>query len=334
MKFLQDYLMTSNLLSMISATGWFKVFNKEEKHHDHQYVPGINILQDEFAQKGSCVSGGFYFTTAKYIFKYLFLGDHIRPITLPIDDPAFLWVQDHKKWRANMIILEEPEYSLSDPETFIFLESQGAVISYDVLRWAHGSWRTQIVEFLFPKLVKRDFLKFLNTVSEIDKYKYGYNTLPNYSGIPVASLGFAIVRDDPEMVEDLLIQYPELEELLQLDSLLKWIIRERLACMLILLLIRKGPEFRSNCDEFIEIIQVLKVTKRPFLGTILPLISLGQAIGEYDSDYAEYILETHLKLDDDARFLLNHAMRYFANLHLDKAHEIQKIRNLLDKTDR
>jgi ankyrin repeat protein len=67
----------------------------------------------------SCCSGGFYFTTIKYIKNYYSYGVNLRKISLPISDDDFQIVKDPSgnKWRANKIILEE-KYSLFDFEVY------------------------------------------------------------------------------------------------------------------------------------------------------------------------------------------------------------------------
>ena len=43
---------------------YYKIINKEWNHHDYQYVPGLNILHEEFNYNPNdrCCEGGFYFT--------------------------------------------------------------------------------------------------------------------------------------------------------------------------------------------------------------------------------------------------------------------------------
>ena len=50
---------------------YYKITNKKECHNDFQYVDGLNVLDKPFEVEGSCVVGGLYFTTAKYIFNFL-----------------------------------------------------------------------------------------------------------------------------------------------------------------------------------------------------------------------------------------------------------------------
>lgn len=104
---------------LTTITTYYKITNAKEIHHDHIYHDGLNILNKSFDETGSCVSGGFYFTTLKYIHKFYSYGVYIREIYLPQNDPEFRMVLDSTKdkYRANKIILGK-KYSLLDPSTY------------------------------------------------------------------------------------------------------------------------------------------------------------------------------------------------------------------------
>ena len=106
---------------------YFKITNEQENHNGYQYVDGLNVLNMPFAEEGSCVPGGFYFTDAENILFYLSYGIYLREISLPETDPDFKMVKDPEddKWRANKIILGK-RYNLSDISTFEYLIQQGA----------------------------------------------------------------------------------------------------------------------------------------------------------------------------------------------------------------
>ncbi len=110
---------------------YFKITNAEENHHGFQYVDGLNVLIDKFNDdpNASCCSGGFYFTDAANIFKFLNYGVYLREIELPIDNPDYKMIKDkdNDKWRTNMIILGK-RYDLSKVETFKYLIESGAVV--------------------------------------------------------------------------------------------------------------------------------------------------------------------------------------------------------------
>jgi hypothetical protein len=85
---------------------FFKITNAKENHNGFQYVDGLNILDKEFQEEGSCVEGGLYFTDVQHIFDFLDYGIYLREIILPFNDPNFKCVKDKtNKWRANMMIL-------------------------------------------------------------------------------------------------------------------------------------------------------------------------------------------------------------------------------------
>lgn len=102
-------------------TTFLKITNRDENHFKFQYKDGLNILREPFNDnpKESCCAGGFYFTTDKHIDKFYNLGDNLRVVELPHNDPDFKMVMDPKqnKWRANKIILKE-KYPLSKPSTY------------------------------------------------------------------------------------------------------------------------------------------------------------------------------------------------------------------------
>ena len=106
---------------------YYKITNENENHHGFQYVDGLNILLDDFNDdpNQSRCKGGFYFTDAANIFKYLCYGIYLREITLPASDPNFRMVKVGKyKWRANMIILGK-RYELSNVDTLKYLIELG-----------------------------------------------------------------------------------------------------------------------------------------------------------------------------------------------------------------
>jgi hypothetical protein len=90
---------------------YFKITNQQEKHHDHQYFNGLNILKGSFAKVGSCCPGGFYYTDSDHIPEFFSYGTNLRRVSLPLNDPDLQIVPDNNKWRSNKIIFEE-KYSL------------------------------------------------------------------------------------------------------------------------------------------------------------------------------------------------------------------------------
>ena len=134
----------------LSQKKFFKITNKEEKHHGFQYTNGLNILKEPFAETGSCVPGGLYFADITSILQFLNYGVYLREITLPLNDPDFKIVKDNNKWRANKIILGK-KYNLWEKETFEYLVSVGADVHADInfaVRLASEKGYLDVVKYL------------------------------------------------------------------------------------------------------------------------------------------------------------------------------------------
>ena len=133
---------------------YFKITNAEENHNGFQYVDGLNILIDEFNNdpNQSCCKGGFYFTDAINIFKFLDYGVYLREITLPTDDPDFLMIKDKDgdKWRTNMIIFGK-RYDLFNVDTFKYLIECSADVHVNddsALRYCARKGQVDVIKFL------------------------------------------------------------------------------------------------------------------------------------------------------------------------------------------
>lgn len=100
---------------------YYKVTNETECHYGFQYKTGLNVDTVPFADTGSCVPGGLYFTTRKFIPRFFEFGCYLREVTLPEDDSDFRMVEDPigdpEKWRANKIVLGR-QWHLSDPSAY------------------------------------------------------------------------------------------------------------------------------------------------------------------------------------------------------------------------
>jgi hypothetical protein len=90
-------------------TTYYKITNNNEYHYGYKYKDGLNILDDEFNENiyDECGKGGFYFTTDEHIHKFYYIGDNLRIVELPLENPNFKMVKINDKFRANMIILKE-----------------------------------------------------------------------------------------------------------------------------------------------------------------------------------------------------------------------------------
>jgi len=122
-------------------TQFYKITNAEEKHYNHQYTDGRNVLSDKFESdpQRSCCSGGLYITTGKYIMGFLQYGVNLRLVTLPFDDPAFRILKDKTgdKWRCNMLdFASGSKHSLNDLSTFQLMAKNGCNFNTgNVLNW-------------------------------------------------------------------------------------------------------------------------------------------------------------------------------------------------------
>jgi hypothetical protein len=131
---------------------YYKILNKEEKHHGLQYRDGLNIDPLSFAEEGTCVPGGIYFAS-KDIFAFLDYGIWIREVTIPDDakmvrDPGC----GPEKLRANKVILG-PRRKI-DIEVIGELIDEGANIRANddcALRWAAENGHTETVELLLDR---------------------------------------------------------------------------------------------------------------------------------------------------------------------------------------
>ena len=136
---------------------YFKITNARENHNNFQYTDGLNILEEKFNDDPyqSCCAGGFYFSDAKNIFKFLSYGIYLREITLPSEDPNFKMIKDPQgdKWRANMVVLGK-RYDLFSVDTFKFLLEKGADIHADndyALQYSARCGYLDIVKFLIEE---------------------------------------------------------------------------------------------------------------------------------------------------------------------------------------
>src|SRR3990172_4479430 len=135
-------------------TKYYKITNKKEIHNGCEYHDGLNILTELFVEEGSCVPGGFYFTTIEYIHKFFDDGINLRKVSFP-NDPQLRIVKDPSgdKWRSNMIILGK-KYLLSDVSTWKFLIENGLDIhvnDYSILKYGALNGYLEVVKFLVEK---------------------------------------------------------------------------------------------------------------------------------------------------------------------------------------
>ncbi len=139
---------------------YFKITNEKENHNGFQYADGLNILEEEFCDdpNKSCCAGGFYFTDANNILKFMEYGINLRRVILPTNNPEFRMVMDKSgdKWRANMIILGD-KYDLFKVDTFKYLVESGADIHANndyALRWSEYFGHSDVLQYLKSEMSK------------------------------------------------------------------------------------------------------------------------------------------------------------------------------------
>ena len=71
---------------------YYKMTNINECHRELQYYDGLVVDPVEFNDnpKASCVEGGIYFTTKKYLHRFFGYGEIVRPIKIPSDAKVVL----------------------------------------------------------------------------------------------------------------------------------------------------------------------------------------------------------------------------------------------------
>ena len=87
---------------MFGNTPMYKFTNLKERHRGYQYVDGLNIDPNEFDISGECSKGGLYFTSEKYIGKWIYGHTYVRNVTIP--DDAIICCYE-TKFKANKIIV-------------------------------------------------------------------------------------------------------------------------------------------------------------------------------------------------------------------------------------
>ena len=83
---------------------YYKITNRFEKHNSLQYHDGLVVDNKRFNDnpKHSCVIGGIYFTTKKYLHRFFGFGKWIRPVTITKDAKVLL-DPEGDKYRADRL---------------------------------------------------------------------------------------------------------------------------------------------------------------------------------------------------------------------------------------
>ena len=71
---------------------YYKMININECHKGLQYHDGLVVDHVKFNDdpEKSCVPGGIYFTTKKYLHRFFYCGGIVRPVTIPSDAKVVL----------------------------------------------------------------------------------------------------------------------------------------------------------------------------------------------------------------------------------------------------
>jgi hypothetical protein len=109
---------------------YYIITNKDETYKGYKYKDGLNIIED---------NNEFYFTTSEFIHKFYDLGENLRVVKLPLDNPDFKMVKLKNKFKANMIILEE-KYNFNNLNDFkeiykINTNYNNNIYNIEILEW-------------------------------------------------------------------------------------------------------------------------------------------------------------------------------------------------------
>ena len=87
---------------------FYKVVREDLTHNEVVYKLGLNIDPLKFNPKGSCQSGGLYFTDIENIGKYFDYGNLVAYITIP-NDALIYKDPEGDKWKADRFIIDRFE---------------------------------------------------------------------------------------------------------------------------------------------------------------------------------------------------------------------------------
>jgi len=130
---------------------YYKIINKEKKHHNLSYNPGI--IQDpiEFNPSGDCTPGGIYFAKED-ILAFLDYGCYISEVSLLKDSKIYKNPKEPIKYKANKIILGK--FKKITLTVIKELVKEGANIHAGknaALKWASLNGHLEIVKYLIQE---------------------------------------------------------------------------------------------------------------------------------------------------------------------------------------
>jgi len=195
---------------MTTSTVYYKVTNELECHHGFQYQDGLNELPDPFVEEGTCVPGGFYFTSKDFIHHFLSLGVYIREVRLPTEDPEFRMVKDQsgKCWRANKIILGKRYNIFSIDISNTFSNITKIDILYACCRVGQLNTLKQLIEtvdrYYFNSIRALEYA-ITNYQLDIVKFIYSKYNLADYKQTLIY---LSIASGDISIISFIFNQYP------------------------------------------------------------------------------------------------------------------------------
>lgn len=123
----------------------YRMLNPDMKHYGFQWRVGVNVDPLPWNPKGSCLSGGLYFTTydqLQFHASYPVDENWIGRITVDDDEPVW---QDGDKWKAHKVTLSDvvAVHDLDDLEYFRFISSTFSSFYNKTSRYADGDLKKE-----------------------------------------------------------------------------------------------------------------------------------------------------------------------------------------------
>jgi hypothetical protein len=154
-------------LNLDESVFFVKCVKRNRIHRGYEYVEGINKDIIEFYPHDKCHAGGLYFTTTKYIDRFLHFGDDIAIIKLCNDSK--IYKENHYKFKADkfMIIAYIPKKILFESNYYIYLKNylnKSFIEKYN--KWkkftpnhTENNFESYLIEkTLFNKCIKFEYL--------------------------------------------------------------------------------------------------------------------------------------------------------------------------------
>ena len=140
----------------------YRMLNPDMKHYGFQWRVGVNVDPLPWNPKGSCLSGGLYFTTREQLPRYSLHphGDNfIGRIT--VDDDEEVW-QDGDKWKAHRVVLSDvvAVHDLDDLEYFRFISSTFSSFYNKTSRYADGDLKKEWRQLMHYHPVTMQFVRY------------------------------------------------------------------------------------------------------------------------------------------------------------------------------